>query len=401
MTSDLVDQTSPLATAPTECPAAGQVDSPDWSRTRRPRLSILGTRGIPARHGGFETFAERLALHLSGRGWAVTVYCQESGSGPITEDQWRGIDRIKIPVARGGPLGTIAFDRKSTLHAAGRDGLILTLGYNTALFCGWYRVMRRPNLINMDGLEWRRAKWNRLAKAWLYLNEWFGCLFGTRLIADHPEIARHLSRRVGPDKIVTIPYGADRVENADPAQLEPFGLSPRRYALVVARPEPENSLLEIVTAFSARRRGNRLVVLGRYEPRRNRYHARVMAAASDEVVFPGAIYDQDAINALRYFAALYIHGHTVGGTNPALVEALGAGCAVLARDNCFNRWVAGGAARFFDDEAQCRQLLDELLEDPPQLEQMRRHSRARHTAEFTWDRILTAYESLLLQYAVL
>lgn len=365
---------------------------------RRPALAILGTRGIPAQHGGFETFAERLALHLTQRGWDIAVYCQVPGRGKATEAKWRGVRLIQLPQRRTGPLGTIAFDLQSTLDAARHGSLVLTLGYNTAVFCAFYRLRRRANLINMDGLEWQRAKWNRIARAWLYLNERLGCWFGNRLIADHPEIARHLRSRVSAKKVVMIPYGADRVEAADPAALIPFAVRPRQYALVIARPEPENSILEIVSAFSSEKRGKKLVVLGCYESERNTYHARVLAAASDEVIFPGAIYDLQTVQALRFFASVYIHGHTVGGTNPALVEALGAGCAVLAHDNRFNRWVAGEGASYFANEAQCRDQLAELLDDEVRLRLMRCHSLARFGAEFTWGRILAAYESLLQSY---
>src|SRR5262245_475474 len=135
------------------------------------RLSILGTRGIPARHGGFETFAEQLALHLTGRGWRVTVYGQTEGTGPLTESEWRGVRLIHCPASWRGALGTVQFDWRTTQHAAAAGGLVLTLGYNTAAFCGLYRLKRVTNIINMDGIEWQRAKWSAGAKAWLYANE--------------------------------------------------------------------------------------------------------------------------------------------------------------------------------------------------------------------------------------
>jgi glycosyltransferase involved in cell wall biosynthesis len=379
-------------------PSRLDLPQPPPPRPPRPALAILGTRGIPARHGGFETFAQRLALFLAQRGWQVAVYCQEDNPGPVIVENWHGVRLIRIPAPQPGPWGTMIFDFKSTLHAARRGGVLLTLGYNTALFCGWYRLRGRKNLINMDGLEWKRGKWNRLAKAWLYLNERLACRFGDRLIADHPQIASHLATRAPANKIVTIPYGSDPVDAASVELLGPLGLDPDGYALVVARPEPENSVLEIVSAFSSRPRQKRLVVLGNYDVPRNRYHARVRAAASGEVLFPGAIYDQATLDALRFYAALYIHGHTVGGTNPALVEALGAGCAILAQDNRFNRWVAGEAARYFHDQADCAGLLDELLDDEAGLNQLRTAARQRHAAEFTWDRVLAAYESLLWEY---
>jgi glycosyltransferase involved in cell wall biosynthesis len=252
----------------------------------------------------------------------------------------------------------------------------------------------------MDGIEWRRDKWRPHEKAWLWLNERAGCWFGDHLIADHPKIAEHLASRAPVAKITTIPYGAERIVDADPEPLRAHGLSPGGYALVIARPEPENSILEIVKAFSRRRRGQLLAVLGDYRPASSPYHAEVIKAASDEVRFLGAIYDRTIVDALRYHARLYIHGHTVGGTNPSLVEALGAGSAVLAHDNRFNRWVAGAGACYFHDEDDCARQLDQLLNASAPLDDMREASRRRHADEFSWAHVLSAYEQLLDRWAV-
>lgn len=363
------------------------------------QLRVLGIRGIPASHGGFETFAERLSLYLRDRGWAVTVYCQEVGSGPVIEDQWEGIRRIRMPISGDGAGTTVLFDWKSTLHASGEPGLALTLGYNTAMFCSVLRARGVTNLINMDGIEWRRQKWGALAQLWFWLNERAGCWLANHLIADHPEIKRHLTTRVQGSKITIIPYGAERLDGADPAMLQQFGLVPGNYAMVVARPEPENSILEMVKAWSRRFRGCKLVVLGRYDPR-NDYAHQVISAASAEVLFPGAIYDKKVLAALRFFARVNLHGHRVGGTNPTLVEALGAGNPIIAHDNPFNRWVAGDdAARFFSDEAGCEALLDRVLSDRDELQGMRLAAYARHAERFTWLRVLAEYESLLLKWA--
>ncbi len=361
-------------------------------------LRILGTRGVPAAHGGFETFAEHLALHLAGRGWNVTVYCQGDRPGSIFEDVWGEVRRVHVPVESRGPFGTIVFDWRSTRHAAREEGVVLTLGYNTAVFCSLYRIAGRKNVINMDGIEWRRRKWGIVARTWFWINDWMGCWLGDRLVADHPEIARHLATRVSAGKITMIPYGADRIDHADAGLIEPFGLSPGRYAILIARPEPENSVLEIVRAWSRRRRGLRLVVLGHYDAA-NRYHVAVKSAASDEILFPGAIYDKALVQALRFHSRLYLHGHQVGGTNPSLVEALGAGNPVLAHDNRYNRWVAEGGARYFVDEDGCAALLDELLDDAAALGVMARAGRARHEAAFTWEKVLGEYEELLASCA--
>ena len=360
------------------------------------RLRILGTRGVPAAHGGFETFAEQLALHLVRRGWQVVVYCQEQGRHAPYTDRWQGIERVHVPVRARGAAATIAFDWRSTLHAARHHDLCLTLGYNTALFCAWLRVRGVTNLINMDGIEWSRAKWGPAAKAWLWLNERAGCWFGDHLVADHPQIAEHLRTRVSGDKISTIAYGAERVRSAPPAPVLSHGLLPGRYLTLVARPEPENSVLEVVRGFSRRPRGLQLAVLGHYDPGQA-YHRAVLQAAGSEVRFLGAIYDKAVLRSLRWHCAAYVHGHQVGGTNPSLVEALGAGNAVIAHDNRFNRWVAGPGARYFRDADCFDTQLGALLADPLALQRMRQASVARFEDGLTWPHILGAYEALLLR----
>ncbi|MDR4514993.1 DUF1972 domain-containing protein [Nitrosomonas sp.] len=360
-------------------------------------LRILGTRGIPAQHGGFETFAEHLALFLTKNGWAVTVYCQDEGEGTVCEDEWQGIRLIRFPIKNKGAFGTINFDWKTTLHAARFKDGILTLGYNTAIFGIIFRLRQLKNIINMDGLEWRREKWSLGAKLWLYLNERIGCWVGNHLVADHPEIEKHLATRVPSDKITMIPYGAPSVDNADPELLVPYGLHPQQYAIVIARPEPENSILEIVSAFSRQKRGKTLVVLGDFNKANPEYRSKVFAAAGEEVLFPGAVYDQQLVKALRFNACLYIHGHQVGGTNPSLVEALGAGMAILAHNNRYNRWVADSDNYFFSDTNECAQALDSLLENKAILQSLQQKNRQRHLTRFTWESILAQYEQLLLE----
>ncbi|MDC8444131.1 DUF1972 domain-containing protein [Halomonas aquamarina] len=359
------------------------------------KLLILGTRGIPARHGGFETFVEKLAPFLVARGWEVVVYCQESGKGEVSESEWQGVRRIHVPVAREGAAGTILFDWKVAKHAKREKGLCLTLGYNTAIFNIVQRLSGQTNVINMDGIEWRRDKWGLIAKTWFWLNERAGCWVGNHLVADHPSIKEHLATRVKAEKITMIPYGGDEVLSADSALLQPYGLTHDQFSVVIARPEPENSFLEMVRAFSQKKRNHTLVVLGNFQPEKNAYHHAVMQAASDEVIFPGAIYDAPVVQALRFHARFYLHGHRVGGTNPSLVEALGASCAVIAHDNQFNRWVAGESAAYFKDEAGCSLLFNQLLNDTTRAHSMKEISRKRFHERFTWQQVLEEYEQLL------
>lgn len=360
------------------------------------QLQILGTRGVPAQHGGFETFAEYMALYLKRKGWQVTVYCQEDGSGDMYEDEWQGIHLVHIPIPWKGAKGTVVFDWKSTRYAAKRKTPVLTLGYNTAVFCALYRLKGIKNVINMDGIEWRRDKWSSFERAWLNLNEKAGAILGNHLVADHPEIKNHLARFISSKKITVIPYGADIINDADGNQLEKFGLVKDKYCILIARPEPENSILEIVKAYSRKEREMPLVLLGEYTPETNDFHKQVMDAASIEVKFVGPIYHKPVVQALRFYARLYIHGHTVGGTNPSLVEALGAGSPVLAHDNKFNRWVAGEGASYFASEDECAMNIDLLLQDDDLIDDMRKHSLQQIRLNFTLDKIHHAYESMML-----
>jgi glycosyltransferase involved in cell wall biosynthesis len=356
------------------------------------RLRILGTRGVPAAHGGFETFCERLALHLVESGWQVTVYCHSpKDQPPPPDDTWNGVRRVHIAAADNS-IGTVHFDWQCIGHVIrhGRDDLCLTLGYNTAVFNARLLVRGIRSVINMDGIEWRRSKYGPWSRTWLFLNDLAGCWIADHLIADHPEIARHLLTRAPAYKISTIPYGAD----PPPFSVETLDLVEGPYACVIARAEPENSLLEIVKAFSARKRPAALVVLGTYHGH-NRYHVAVRDAASEQVHFAGAIYDRPMLQRLRGGAVLYVHGHQVGGTNPSLVEAMAAANPVLAHDNPFNRWVAGEHSAFFRSVDECDEQMSRLFDDPRQLALMRQYSTERFKALFTWPGVLQRYERML------
>ena len=369
----------------------------NMQKLKHNKVIIQGIRGIPAAHGGFETFAEYLALYLVKKGWIVTVYCQGEPDAEYSETTWNGVNLITIPEQNEGAFGTVRFDYNAVIHSLKHNSLVLTLGYNTAIFSLFYRLKGIPNVINMDGIEWRRDKWGAIAKSWFWLNERFGCWFGNRLVADHPAIADHLATRVSRDKIETIAYGGLEVLSSDVSLIEPFGIHPGGYAVVIARPEPENSLLEIVKGFSSSVRGKKLVILGKYD-NKNAYHREVLNAASSEVLFLGAIYDVKVVSALRFFATCYVHGHTVGGTNPSLVESLGTGNAIVAHDNKFNRWVAKDGAIYFKSEADISNAFEQVFTDDELVKTLSLATRKNFNEHFQWEQILMQYEELLLQY---
>lgn len=360
-----------------------------------PHVAILGTRGVPAMHGGFETFADHLARFLVAAGWRVTVYCQATGSGAAHEDEWNGVRRVHVPVARGGPAGTVVFDARAAFLATRDEGVHLVLGYNTAVLNLVLRAAGKHVVMNMDGLEWQREKWSLPARTWLRVNEYVGMKTSQRLVADHPMIEERLRLFRPATAITMIPYGADVVTQAGTQVVTALGLEPGGYYLTVARIEPENSLLSIVEAHAARPNGKKLVVLGSFEPGTNEYHAALARAAADTCLFPGPIYDKDAVQALRFHAFAYVHGHTVGGTNPSLVESMGAGNAVVAHDNRFNRWVAGEGALYFSDTATLVGAFDALESDPSLVSRLAGAATERHRARFTWEIVLDEYLTLL------
>lgn len=366
----------------------------------RKKIMIAGTRGIPASHGGFETFAEKLSFHLYCHGWDVSVFCQIDSNSSNESTDWQGIKRQLIPVRQHGSVGTIVFDWKSTQRALKEHAnIVLVLGYNTAIFSVFYRIRGVPSVMNMDGIEWKRAKWRWWQKLWLFANERIAGLVSSRLIADHPGIRNHLARGFfGRRDIEVIPYGADLIDSADASYIKPYGLMPHEYCIIIARPEPENQVLEIVKAFSLRQRNKKLVVLGKFDSEANSYHAEVTASASEEVLFLGAIYDKVTVSSLRFHATLYLHGHTVGGTNPSLVEALGAGSAIVAHDNEFNRWVAKDGAIYFKSQCECSLIFDYLLDDENKLSELRRNSMINFLDNFQWETILGRYRNLLSSY---
>lgn len=381
--------TSPLASAP-EPPEANGLPT-------ALRIALLGARGIPASYGGFETFAEQLATRLASRGHQVTVYA-ECGEQRVADSFYQGVRVRHRRRPRWGAASVLAYDCACLWDARRGYDLVYMLGYGAAWACWWPRVFGVPVWINVDGLEWARSKWGWGARVYLRCMEWLTTKVATRLIADAQAIA-HRFRQTYPSGAPSsfIAYGAELVqaEDFDPSVLSAWGLQPHRYMLVVARPEPENHILEIVQGYVQHGGGWPLVVVGDVSGT-TPYQRQLKALASDRVRFVGGIYDTELLKSLRVHAACYLHGHSVGGTNPSLLEALACGNWVIAHDNPFNREVARDAADYFSTPEQLARSLDSVVSQTVALQSERsQRARAIVAEHYTWDGIADTYEALM------
>jgi len=247
----------------------------------------------------------------------------------------------------------------------------------------------------MDGIEWKRDKWNSLAKIWFFINEKFACYFAHHLIADNPHIENYLHKYVTPHKITMIPYGGESINQPNESLLRTYGLQKHLFSLFIARPEPENKILEIVRSFSIKPRDTKLVILGDYSMSTCAFQATVLESASEDVIFLGAIYDKCTVGTLRYYCKFYIHGHSVGGTNPSLVEALGAGSAIIAHGNKYNRWVTGNGCIYFSDENDLEKIFDNEYYDDFKYRDNKLNSNNQFLNYFQWTFIFDEYLNLL------
>jgi glycosyltransferase involved in cell wall biosynthesis len=355
-------------------------------------IAILGARGIPARYGGFETFAEQLSVRLAERGHDVTVFCEAAeGAG----EQYRGVKLRHIPARNLGPLSTVLYDAACLWQARSGFDVIYMLGYGSSAFCWLPRVWGRQVWINMDGLEWARAKWSRFARWYFRCAEAIAMWMPDRIIADAAAIKASLQTRHRRMPLCdVIPYGCEVVGSAGVEQLKNFELAPGSYYLVVCRFEPENHVKEIVEGFLRSNTRARLVLVGDHT-RKSAYVEALARYRSERILFTGAVYDAPQVQALRYFCRAYIHGHSVGGTNPSLLEAMGCGNAVIAHDNPFNREVLGGSALFFTDQQAVSAAIDSVDSGNADIASMKVQVVERVKQYYTWDRITDHYCELL------
>jgi glycosyltransferase involved in cell wall biosynthesis len=331
---------------------------------RKLKIAILGSQGIPAKFGGFETFAEQLATRLVQRNFAVTVFCEAEGYNSL--GTYKGVTLSYVKTPKITALRSIWFDTVCIIKCLRKYDIIYMLGYSVAFAFFLPFVFGEKFLVNMDGLEWKRTKWSNFAKIYLRAMEYLTVKWATVLVADAEGIADYLKKRYdNPDKIVMIPYGADIIKTPpDQAKLTPYGLQPKEYYLVVCRLEPENHVLEIIQGFSKTAGQRKLVIIGDYQAG-TPYTETLVRNKDERVIFLGSIYDHERLTALRYYCHAYLHGHSVGGTNPSLLEAMACDNFVVAHDNVFNREVTENQGWYFTNSGEVQQLVEKLESEGP------------------------------------
>jgi glycosyltransferase involved in cell wall biosynthesis len=355
------------------------------------RIAILGTRGIPARYGGFETFAEELSTRLAARGHRVTVYCRERHLEP----SYRGVFLIYLATWRHKYFDTIVHTLFSTVHLIihGADVALYCNGAN-AIFTLPPRVFGISTLLNVDGLERKRKKWNALAKGWYAISEWLATFCPTVVITDARQIEAYYLERYGKGTRF-IPYGAETGKLATAAVLEKLGLERGRYFLYVSRMEPENNALLVREAFEQVAAPVRLALVGD-APYAREYIDRVRDTRDARVVMPGAIYGVGYHELLSHCLA-YVHATEVGGTHPALIEAMGRGALVLYLDTPENAEVAAGVGIAFESDNLPDKLGKVLNMSFEQRSEWGRRAMERVAERYGWDAVTGQYEALLVR----
>jgi len=360
------------------------------------RVAFLGTRGVPARYGGFETAVEEIGARLAARGHEITVYCRNRDQ---TAAEYRGMRLVNLPALRRRSLETLSHTALSTAHATARDHPEATIVFNAANapLILLLRACRIPTAVHIDGLEWKRAKWGRLGRHYYKSAERFAVRWADATIADSRAIEKHVldaHRR----HAAYIAYGAPLVEPGT-HRLRELGLEARGYHLVVARWEPENHVELIVRGFGLSEASLPLVVVGS-TPYPSKYSSVVIRAASrraSDVRFLGGIYDQDLLDQLYGNCLMYFHGHSVGGTNPSLLRAMGAGAPIAAFDVQFNHEVARDEAWYFTSTEDIAGILKSAESSHEDVISMGRRGRERVAREYRWDDIADSYERLIRQ----
>lgn len=359
------------------------------------KIAIAGTRGIPNHYGGYEQAVTFLAEGLVKKGHAVTVY--NSHNHPYKEKIWKGVEIIHCydPEKKIGTAGQFLYDLNCIRHARKQAyDILLFMGYTSS--SAWGRIFPKQSLIisNMDGLEWKRSKYSKPVRLFLKYAEKLAVRFSHFHIADSVAIKKYLDEKYGITSQF-IPYGATISSALSADHLKEFNTRQGEYYLLVARMEPENNIEMILDGYIASGSVDKFLVIGNAG---NSYGQKLVQKyiRNDTIHFAGALFDQHKLDNLRAFCKLYFHGHSVGGTNPSLLEAMAAGCVIAAHKNEFNEAVLGSEARYFSTPGDVSRII--LTETPAEIKTQWMKAQKNKIKEFyNWEHITDLYETFLLQ----
>jgi glycosyltransferase involved in cell wall biosynthesis len=358
------------------------------------RIAILGTRGIPASYGGFETFAEHLARRLVLRGHDVTVYCRAHYVSP-RQLEYHGVKLKVLPTIRHKYFDTVVHTFLSAIHAvSGRFDAALICNCANAPFSPILRLTGTPVAINVDGLEHKRKKWGSLARRYYRFAEYLSTLVPNEIVTDAQVIQDYyLARHNAPSTMIA--YGSEVERRPDREAVRKWRVEPNRYVLYVSRLEPENNAHLVIEAFKKVRTAYRLLIVGD-APYAEQYISSLKAQARGDkrIVFTGFVFGQD-YRALQQNAYCYVHATEVGGTHPALLEAMGYGNCVLTLATPENMEVVGEAGVPYIDEFDLTEKLQRVLRDGSLVQAYRNRAQQRVQTHYEWDGVVDQYEQLI------
>jgi glycosyltransferase involved in cell wall biosynthesis len=360
---------------------------------RKLKIGILGTRGIPNHYGGFEQFAEHLSYGLLQRGHHVAVY--NSSLHPYKKEYWNGVQIIHCRdwEHKIGTAGQFFYDLNCINDARKRNfDVLLHLGYTSDSVWYWRWPKKTVNIVNMDGLEWQRSKYNRPTQRFLKWAEALAAKNAHSLIADSTGIQEYLLKKYG-IKPVYIPYGAKPFVQPQISVLEKYKLIQHQYSLLIARMEPENNIETIIKGHLAANLNYPLFVIGNITNKFGKYITGRYNVSS--IKFSDAIYDQFELDNLRYYSSIYFHGHSAGGTNPSLLEAMACGCRIAAHNNPFNKAVLQHEADYFNDSNEIAAIIN-TPKAVSTLDHWKRLNLDRIRIEYNQEKIVDGYEEVML-----
>lgn len=361
------------------------------------RIVILGTRGVPANYGGFETFAEHLSTRLAARGHDVTVYCRAHYISP-RQLEYQGVRLKVLPTIRHKYFDTVVHAFLSALHAApSRYDAALICNAANAPFAPILRLAGTPVVINVDGLEHKRKKWNWIARRYYLLAERLATVLPSETVTDAKVIQDYYLARYR-TRSTMIAYGAEVERQPDPL-VRRWRVEPNRYVLYVSRLEPENNAHLVIEAFKRVRTAHKLLIVGD-APYAREYIADLKARARRDkrIVFTGFVFGRD-YRALQQNAYCYVHATEVGGTHPALLEAMGFGNCVLTLAAPENIEAIGDAGICYTDEKDLAEKLQRVLRDGSLVQSYRNRAQARVQEMYDWDYVVDQYEALFASMA--